>query len=222
MSLSKILLNSLLKSITGKAFQQAPEDSALNIMGERIQKYDPVLGTYNLLKNAPVIGEKIQGFEKAIAPMPYGTSQKQYNEYQGIVDSSSGLGSFGDLISGIYGEGGVMQGYNPVSAFGRGPIGAIENRISSIMNRTAPMTDFARNQIWGLYDARDQLVGGQGINAVTRPGTYAYDDVTIGGSGTGGDGGSSSSSDNFSSQGFGSEGNTSVSTDFGSFDFSRD
>jgi hypothetical protein len=222
MSLSKILLNSLLKSITGKAFQQAPEGSALNIMGERIQKYDPVLGTYNLLKNDPVIGEKIQGFKSAVAPMPYGTSQKQYNEYQGIVDSYSGLGSFGDLISGIYGEGGVMQGYNPVSAFGRGPIGAIENRISSIMNRTAPMTDFARNQIWGLYDARDQLVGGQGINAVTRPGTYAYDDVTIGGSGTGGDGGSSSSSDNFSSQGFGSEGNTSVSTDFGSFDFSRD
>jgi hypothetical protein len=222
MSLSKILLSSLLKSITGKAFQQAPEGSALNIMGERIQKYDPVLGTYNLLKNDPVIGEKIQGFKSAVAPMPYGTSQKQYNEYQGIVDSSSGLGSFGDLISGIYGEGGVMQGYNPVSAFGRGPIGAIENRISSIMNRTAPMTDFARNQIWGLYDARDQLVGGQGINAVTRPGTYAYDDVTIGGSGTGGDGGSSSSSDNFSSQGFGSEGNTSVSTDFGSFDFSRD
>ena len=222
MSLSKILLNSLLKSITGKAFQQAPEGSALNIMGERIQKYDPVLGTYNLLKNAPVIGEKIQGFKSAVAPMPYGTSQKQYNEYQGIVDSSSGLGSFGDLISGIYGEGGVMQGYNPVSAFGRGPVGAIENRISSIMNRTAPMTDFARNQIWSLYDARDQLVGGQGINAVTRPGTYGYDDVTIGGSGTGGDGGSSSSSDNFSSQGFGSEGNTSVSTDFGSFDFSRD
>ena len=222
MSLSRILLSSLLKSITGKAFQQAPEGSALNIMGERIQKYDPVLGTYNLLKNDPVIGEKIQGFKSAVAPMPYGTSQKQYNEYQGIVDKFSGIGSFGDLISGIYGQGGIMQGYNPVSAFGRGPIGAIENRISSIMNRTAPMTDFARNQIWGLYDARDQLVGGQGINAVTRPGTYAYDDVTIGGSGTGGDGGSSSSSDNFSSQGFGSEGNTSVSTDFGSFDFSRD
>jgi len=222
MSLSKILLSSLFKSITGKAFQQAPEGSFLNSMGERIQKFDPVLGTYNLLKNDPVIGEKIQGFKSAVAPMPYGTSQKQYNEYQGIVDKFSGIGSFGDLISGIYGQGGIMQGYNPVSAFGRGPIGAIENRISSIMNRTAPMTDFARNQIWGLYDARDQLVGGQGINAVTRPGTYAYDDVIIGGSGTGGDGGSSSSSDNFSSQGFGSEGNTSVSTDFGSFDFSRD
>jgi hypothetical protein len=179
MSLSNPLLSSLLKSITGKAFQQAPEGSALNIMGTQMERYDPISGIYNLLKNAPVIGEKIQGFKSAVAPMPYGTSQKQYNEYQGIVDSSSGLGSFGDLISGIYGEGGVMQGYNPVSAFGRGPIGAIENRISSIMNRTAPMTDFARNQIWGLYDARDELVGGQGINAVTRPGTYGYDDVVI-------------------------------------------
>jgi hypothetical protein len=216
------LLTLLLRSIAGKAFQKAPEGSALNFMGTQMERYDPISGMYNLLKNAPVIGEKIQGFKSAVAPMPYGTSQKQYNEYQGIVDSSSGLGSFGDLISGIYGEGGVMQGYNPVSAFGRGPVGAIENRISSIMNRTAPMTDFARNQIWSLYDARDELVGGQGINAVTRPGTYGYDDVTIGGSGTGGDGGSSSSSDNFSSQGFGSEGNTSVSTDFGSFDFSRD
>ena len=179
MSLSKILLSSLFKSITGKAFQQAPEGSALNIMGERIQKFDPVLQTYNLLKNDPVIGEKIQGFKSAVAPMPYGTSQKQYNEYQKIVDKSSGLGSFGDLISGIYGEGGIMQGYNPVSAFGRGPVGIIENRISNIMNRKAPMTDFARNQIWNLYDTRDQLVGGQGINAVTRPGTHGYDDVVI-------------------------------------------
>ena len=179
MSLSRILLSSLLKSITGKAFQQAPEGSALNIMGERIQKFDPVLQTYNLLKNDPVIGEKIQGFKNAIAPMPYGTSQKQYNEYQGIVDKFSGIGSFGDLISGIYGQGGIMQGYNPVSAFGRGPIGAIENRISSIMNRTAPQTPLSRNLIWDLYNARDELVGGQGINAVTRPGTYGYDDVVI-------------------------------------------
>jgi hypothetical protein len=142
------LVTLLLRSIAGKAFQKAPEGSALNFMGTQMERYDPISGIYNLLQNAPVIGEKIQGFKSAVAPMPYGTSQKQYNEYQGIVDSSSGLGSFGDLISGIYGEGGVMQGYNPVSAFGRGPVGAIENRISSIMNRTAPMTDFARNQIW--------------------------------------------------------------------------
>jgi hypothetical protein len=173
------LLTLLLRSIAGKAFQKAPEGSALNFMGNQMERYDPISGIYGLLQNAPVIGEKIQGFKSAVAPMPYGTSQKQYNEYQGIVDSSSGLGSFGDLISGIYGEGGAMQGYNPVSAFGRGPVGAIENRISSIMNRTAPQTPLSRNLILDLYNARDELVGGQGINAVTRPGTYGYDDVMI-------------------------------------------
>jgi hypothetical protein len=199
------LVTLLLRSIAGKAFQKAPEGSAFNFMGTQMERYDPISGMYNLLKNAPVIGEKIQGFKSAVAPMPYGTSQKQYNEYQGIVDSSSGLGSFGDLISGIYGEGGVMQGYNPVSAFGRGPVGAIENRISSIMNRTAPQTPLSRNLILDLYNARDELVGGQGINAVTRPGTYGYDDVMItnpppappSGDGDSGGGWSGGSSDNW-------------------------
>ena len=178
MSLSRILLSSLLKSITGKAFEQAPEGSAFNIMGKQIQKYDPVLGTYNLLKNDPVIGEKIQGFKNAIAPMPFGTSQKQYNEYQGIVDSSSGLGSFGNLISNIYGEGGIMQGYNPVSAFGRGPIQTIENRISNIMNRKAPQTDYSRNLILDLYNAKNQLSGGQGTPTTPEINLNAlYDDL---------------------------------------------
>jgi hypothetical protein len=56
-----------------------------------------------------------------------------------------------------------------------------------------------------------------GFSAVTKPGTYGYDDVRVGGGGTGG-----VSMSSFDSQGFGSEGNTNVSTDFGSFDFSRD
>ena len=56
-----------------------------------------------------------------------------------------------------------------------------------------------------------------GFSAVTKPGTYGYDDVDVGGGGTGG-----VSMSSFDSQGFGSEGNTNVSTDFGSFDFSRD
>jgi hypothetical protein len=209
------LVTLLLRSIAGKAFQKAPEGSALNLMGTQMERYDPISGIYSLLKNAPVIGEKIQGFKSAVAPMPYGTSQKQYNEYQGIVDSSSGIGSFGDLISGIYGEGGVMQGYNPVSAFGRGPIGAIENRISSIMNRTAPQTPLSRNLVLDLYNARDQLVGGQGINAVTRPGTYGYDDVIItnpppappssGDSGDGWSGGSGGFGGGFSTSSSGTE-----------------
>jgi hypothetical protein len=173
------LVTLLLRSIAGKAFQKAPEGSALNFMGTQMERYDPISGIINLASNIPAIGRGIEGIKNTLMPEAYGTSQKQYNEYQGIVDSSSGLGSFGDLISGIYGEGGVMQGYNPVSAFGRGPVGAIENRISSIMNRTAPQTPLSRNLILDLYNARDELVGGQGINAVTRPGTYGYDDVMI-------------------------------------------
>ena len=181
MSLSKILLDSLLKSITGKAFQQAPEGSALHSMGTQMEKYNPANMLYQTAKQIPMLGEGIASLEKTLMPEAYGTSQKEFQNYQKSYDDDLGFGkgSFQNMIDQIYGAGGVMQGYNPVSAFGRGPIGAIENRISSIMNRTAPMTDFARNQIWGLYDARDQLVGGQGINAVTRPGTYAYDDVVI-------------------------------------------
>ena len=56
-----------------------------------------------------------------------------------------------------------------------------------------------------------------GFSGVTKPGTYGYDDSGVGGGGTGG-----VSMSSFDSQGFGSEGNTNVSTDFGSFDFSRD
>ena len=33
----------------------------------------------------------------------------------------------------IYGQGGIMQGYNPVSAFGQGVVGAIDNRRANIM-----------------------------------------------------------------------------------------
>jgi len=181
MSLSRILLSSLFKSMTGKAFQQAPEGSALHSMGTRMEKYNPVNMLYQTAKQIPMLGEGIASLENTLMPEAYGTSQKEFQNYQKSYDDDLGFGkgSFQNMIDQIYGAGGIMQGYNPVSAFGRGPIGAIENRISSIMNRTAPMTDFARNQIWNLYDTRDQLVGGQGINAVTRPGTHGYDDVVI-------------------------------------------
>ena len=213
------LLQLLFNSLATRGVAKATENTPLSFIGKGLDYLDPFSYFKTTDKGLNSLTDVLGNF---IGPEKYGTSQAQFENLQIPYDKEQGSGAFKNLVSDIYGEGGIMQGYNAVSAFGRGPVGAIENRISSIMNRTAPMTDFARNQIWSLYDARDQLVGGQGINAVTRPGTYGYDDVTIGGSGTGGDGGSSSSSDNFSSQGFGSEGNTSVSTDFGSFDFSRD
>ena len=207
------LVTLLLRSIAGKLFQKAPEGSALNLMGTKMEKYDPISGIINLASNIPAIGQGIEGIKNTLMPEAYGTSQKEFDRYQGVVDSSLGTGTFQDLVSGIYGQGGIMQGYNPVSAFGSGPVGAIENRISSIMNRTAPMTDFARNQIWNLYDARDDLVGGQGITAVTQPGTYGYDDAAItysppsggGDSGGGGSGESGGFGGGFSTSSSGTE-----------------
>ena len=207
------LVSLLLRSIAGKAFQKAPEGSALNFMGTQMERYDPISGIINLASNIPAIGRGIEGIKNTLMPEAYGTSQKEFDRYQGVVDSSLGTGTFQDLVSGIYGQGGIMQGYNPVSAFGSGPVGAIENRISSIMNRTAPMTDFARNQIWNLYDARDDLVGGQGITAVTQPGTYGYDDDAItysppsggGDSGGGGSGESGGFGGGFSTSSSGTE-----------------
>ena len=207
------LVSLLLRSIAGKAFQKAPEGSAFNFMGTQMERYDPISGIINLASNIPAIGRGIEGIKNTLMPEAYGTSQKEFDRYQGVVDSSLGTGTFQDLVSGIYGQGGIMQGYNPVSAFGSGPVGAIENRISSIMNRTAPMTDFARNQIWNLYDARDDLVGGQGITAVTQPGTYGYDDAAItysppsggGDSGGGGSGESGGFGGGFSTSSSGTE-----------------
>ena len=207
------LVSLLLRSIAGKAFQKAPEGSALNFMGTQMERSDPISGIINLASNIPAIGRGIEGIKNTLMPEAYGTSQKEFDRYQGVVDSSLGTGTFQDLVSGIYGQGGIMQGYNPVSAFGSGPVGAIENRISSIMNRTAPMTDFARNQIWNLYDARDDLVGGQGITAVTQPGTYGYDDAAItysppsggGDSGGGGSGESGGFGGGFSTSSSGTE-----------------
>jgi hypothetical protein len=54
------LVTLLLRSIAGKAFQKAPEGSALNFMGTQMERYDPISGIYNLLQNAP----NSQGFKR--------------------------------------------------------------------------------------------------------------------------------------------------------------
>ena len=44
-----------------------------------------------------------------------------------------------------------MQGYNPVSFFGRGAVGAIDARIAlKIQNRRAPQTDASQQTVFKL------------------------------------------------------------------------
>jgi hypothetical protein len=94
----------------------------------------------------------------------------------------------------LYGPGGVLQGYNQFSAFGKGALGTIAN----ILAKNPNMSPARRN---AYRTAADKYISGidptqQGYNAVTKKGGYGYDDAYINyappsGGDSGGGGGSS-------------------------------
>jgi hypothetical protein len=98
------------------------------------QRAGNFIGKLNLEDYLPFIGQKsltgtmgrgIGNLFQNIAPARYGTSQRAYNAL--TPQGRSTVGS-------IYGPGGIMSGYNAVSAFGRGPLESITNRISKTRN----------------------------------------------------------------------------------------
>jgi hypothetical protein len=161
-----------------------------------------------------------QGFTKPIVP-------KGIETIQPIMPVIKPILPIGQQDSGND-NGPTMPTYDPnvgknfydyeADAYGVGPtlMGGIAQLVDLYKQLPTPI-NLAMKGANAFGNFVDQFSGNsQGINAVTRPGTYSYDDSGTGGSGTGG-----ASESTFSSQGFGSEGNT-VSTDFGSFDLSRD
>jgi hypothetical protein len=118
-------------------------------------------------------------------------SQQMYNNL------TSGGKQYADQL---YGPGGILQGYNQFSAFGRGTLGTIGNILSKNPNMSMARQGAFRK-------AADDYISGidptqQGINAVTKKGGYGYDDAYInyappsgGDSGGGGSGGGTHSSD---------------------------
>ena len=95
--------------------------------------------------------------------------------------------------SSLYGPGGILQGYNQISAFGRGTLGTIGNILANNPNMSPTRRSAFR-------EAADRYISGidptqQGINAVTKKGGYGYDDAAIkyappsGGGDSGGSGG---------------------------------
>jgi hypothetical protein len=104
--------------------------------------------------------------------------------------------------SSLYGPGGPLQGYNQISAFGRGTLGTISNILAK-----NPNMSLARQNVYRT--AADKYISGidptkQGIAAVTKPGTYSYDDAYINyappsGDGDSSGGGSQSFGDGFDS-----------------------
>jgi hypothetical protein len=139
-------------------FYEMPEEEEKKNLLEKILEFAPFIGDKSLtgiLTNA--LGgakNKLTGFRDAIGtrlgPSPYGTSQAAFNALTPSQQQSVGS---------IYGQGGIMQGYNPVSAFGRGPIGSIQNRIADILGRKAAQTAASRQKLADLKNALTDLGG---------------------------------------------------------------
>jgi hypothetical protein len=107
-------------------------------------------------------------------------SQQMYNNL-----TSQGQG----YVDRLYGPGGVLQGYNQFSAFGKGALGTIANNLAKNPN----MSPARRN---AYRTAADKYISGidptqQGYNAVTKKGGYGYDDAYINYAPPSGDGDSS-------------------------------
>ena len=63
-----------------------------------------------------------------IAPRTYGYSQRTYDA---MTPSQQ------DFVDDLYETGGLLEGYNKISAFGRGPLGTLSNRLGTIRNTLA-------------------------------------------------------------------------------------
>ena len=139
---------------------------------ERILEFAPFIGEKSLtgiLTNA--LGgakDKLTSFRDAIGarlgPAPFGTSQAAFNALTPSQQQS---------VASIYGQGGIMQGYNPVSAFGRGPVGAIQNRIDAILERKAAGKRYGKTNLARLQQALTDLGGDSDSDAGYSPGQDA-------------------------------------------------
>jgi hypothetical protein len=63
-----------------------------------------------------------------IAPRTYGYSQRTYDAMTPLQQ---------EFVDDLYETGGLLEGYNKISAFGRGPLGTLSNRLSTIRNTLA-------------------------------------------------------------------------------------
>ena len=111
-------------------------------------------GTKQSLTSAGILkafGNVRDAIGNRLGPSAYGTSQNVFNNMTPAQQQAVGS---------IYGPRGIMQGYNAVSAFGRGPVGAIENRIANILGRKAPQTAASRAKVKQLQQALTDIGGG--------------------------------------------------------------
>jgi len=139
----------------------------------------------NILTGNPFIGGVMSLMSRMKTPM----SSYQMSDLQ--------RRGYGDELSRIYGPGGIMQGYNPVSMFGRGPLESIINR------RNKAKSEAIRNK---LNEEITKLGGSTDTNLSTyrasRPASERRSTGPAGGGrdNTGGDRGARGASDSFSNR----------------------
>ena len=74
--------------------------------------------------------------------------------YAGLTDEQQ------EAVDEIYGPGGIMQGYNPISMFGRGATGAIDKRRAGIMRALEKRdSEILQQRLDDLQAARDRITG---------------------------------------------------------------
>ena len=112
--------------------------------------------------------------------------------YEGLTDEQK------SEVADIYGQDGIMQGYNPISMFGRGAAGAIDKRMGNIMQTLqkqaleGKVSEVLEQRQRDLQAARDRITGTIRDSSGTITGGTGQGIINAGN--TGGYGGTGSSS----------------------------
>jgi len=156
-----------------------PEKSSIfsNILDSGLDYAKDIGGRYIASKALGGAGQILFGIPGAIAGTIGGlmgggdlfdTNTRSQQAYD-ILNPSGQL-----YADSLYGPGGILQGYNKISKYGRGTMGTLINNLAKYPNMSQARKDKYITAINTLASNQDS-----GINAVTRPGTHAYDDSII-------------------------------------------
>ena len=74
-------------------------------------------------------------------------------------------GGYGNQLANIYGTGGIMQGYNPVSLFGKGPLESMRDRRNKLLGRMLTNKPYSQKNLDQLNQAIKSVGGDGGISA---------------------------------------------------------
>ena len=152
-----------------------PEKSSIfsNILDSGLDYAKDIGGRYIASKALGGAGQILFGIPGAIAGTIGGlmgggdlfdTNTRSQQAYD-ILNPSGQL-----YADSLYGPGGILQGYNKISKYGRGTMGTLINNLARFPNMSQARKDQHIAAINTLASNQDS-----GINAVTRPGTHAYD-----------------------------------------------